>query len=204
MNRKLGWWFSVCITLASASASAEQATPQNDLIDSFFQHGRYEAGVASGAMFSPIGADKGRPILNYTLSGLQFGWMLTDANQSYWLPGNLEVLGEAIGGTVFKGRGSYLAGGTLWLRYNFVEPNWRLVPYVQAGAGAEGTDFDQRLVGEKFNFNLNVGVGARYFVRQNLSINVECLYQHLSNAKLSHTDLGVNAVGPMIGLSYFF
>lgn len=155
-------------------------------------------------MFSPVGAVVGRPTLNYTLSGVQLGWMLTDVNSLSWLRGNVEVAGEAIGGTPFEGRGTYLVGGTGWVRYNFVQPRWQVVPYVQAGAGAELTDFDARLLGERFNFNLNIGVGARWFVAQNWSVDLECRYQHLSNAKLSPHDIGVNAVGPMLGISYFF
>jgi hypothetical protein len=203
MNRKLGWWFSVFITFTCLPAFSQEPSQTNNPPDSIFQRDRYEAGVSSGFLFSPIGADRGRPTVNYTLSGVHFGWMLTDVNQC-WLPGNVEVLGELIGGTVVEGRGSYLAGGTVWIRYNFVEPNWRLIPFVQGGLGAELTDFDQRLIGEKFNFNLNVGAGVRYFVKPNLSIDLECLYQHLSNAKLSSTDIGINAVGPILGVSYYF
>lgn len=204
MSRKLGWWFSVFIAWACLRAIGQETLQQNDSADYFFQRGKYEIGADTAVMFSPIGADKGRPTLNYTLSGVQFGWMLTDVNPSCWLPGNVEVAAEAIGGTPFAGRGSYLAGGTGWIRYNFVRPQWRLVPYVQGGAGAELTDFDPTMIGERFNFNLNIGVGTRWFVAKNWSINLECLYQHISNAKLSHTDIGINAVGPKLGVSYFF
>ena len=164
----------------------------------------FRSGVSSGVLYSPIFADKGRPTVNYVLSGAHFGWMLTDVNQSCWLPGNWELLGEAVGGTPFVGRGNYLAGATVWIRYNFVKPSWRLVPYLQGGAGAELTDFDQRLIGEHFNFNLDLAAGLHYFVRRNLSINLEARYQHLSNAKLANTDIGINAFGPVLGISCFF
>jgi hypothetical protein len=35
-------------------------------------------------------------------------------------------------------------------------------------------------------------------------LNVECRYQHISNANLSRHNIGINADGPMIGLSHFF
>jgi opacity protein-like surface antigen len=181
-----------------------ETDPGNDLSDYFFHRGQYEIALSSGVMFSPIGADKNRHTVDYTLSGLQFGWMLTDVMGSGWLRGNVEVAGEAIGGAVWKGRGSYIAGGTAWLRYNFVQPGWRWVPFTQIGAGMEGTDMDQRLIGEKFNFNLNVGEGVRYFVAHNWAVDLEFRYQHISNAKISNRDVGINAVGPILGLSYFF
>lgn len=204
MNRKLGWWFSAFITLMCGPAMSQELPQPVDSVDSLFQKGCHEVGVSTGVVFSPIIPDKGRPTVNYTLSGFHFGWMLTGVNSSYRLPGNLELLGEAIGGTPFNGAGNYLAGGTAWIRYNFVQPNCRLVPYVQGGAGAELTDFDQRLIGEHFNFNLNLGAGLRCFVKRNLSIDIGCLYQHLSNAKLAQTDIGVNAFGPVLGVSFFF
>lgn len=158
----------------------------------------------SGVMFSPIGADKGRSTEDYTLSGLQFGWMLTEARGGGWLRGNWEVSLEAMGGAVYKGKGNYIVGGTLWARYNFIQENWRVVPYFQAGAGAEATDMDGHLIGQKFNFNLDVAAGMRCFVAPHWALDLECRYQHISNAKIAEHDIGINAVGPMLGVSYFF
>jgi opacity protein-like surface antigen len=63
---------------------------------------------------------------------------------------------------------------------------------------------DQRLIGQNFNFNLDVGAGVRCFIAKDWALNFECRYQHISNAKLNSRDVGINAVGPMIGLAYFF
>jgi lipid A 3-O-deacylase len=199
MTRKPGWWISIPLALGCASAVGADA----DFSDCY-QHDRYEVTLMSGAMFSPIGADSGRSTEDYTLSGLQFGWMLTDAGQPAWWRGNWEVSLEAMGGKVFDGKGSYIVGGTVWFRYNFVQPNWRVVPYLQAGGGAEATDMDRKLIGETFNFNLDVDVGMRCHLAQNWALNLECRYQHISNAKISKHDVGINAVGPMVGVSYFF
>lgn len=203
MKRKLGWWFSVFIG-ASCIRAVGQQTLQPDDSATLFERGNYELALSAGPMFSPIGANKGRPTLNYALSGAQCGWMLTDARGSSWLSGNLEVAAEAIGAGIFEGKGNYISGGTAWVRYNFVQPNWRLVPYAETGAGADGTDVDSRLVGGRFAFNLNVGAGTRYFVAKDWSINLEFLYQHISNATLYRNDLGINAIGPVLGVSYFF
>lgn len=203
---------ATCLIMMLAGTVAAQEVPRSDFsdsprhdnYDSLFQRNNYELSLSSGAMFSPIGADKGRHTVDYSLSRLQLGWMLTDIHASGWLRGNLELLGEAMGGEVFQGRGSYIAGGSMWVRYNFVQPDWRFIPYVAVGAGAEGTDMDQRLIGENFNFNLDIAVGVRCFVAQRWALEAECLYQHISNATIARHDLGINAVGPMLGVSYFF
>jgi hypothetical protein len=199
MNRKLGWRFSVLTVLACARAFGQSDSP-----DDLFQRGKYELSLSSGFLFSPIGADRNRPTLNYTLSGLELGWMVTDVDQRGWFPGNLELAGQIMGGAAFDGPGNYLAGITVWARYNFVPQHWRVIPYLQGGAGIEGIDMDSRLVGGGFAFNLNIGAGARYLVAKNWSINAECLYQHLSNATIYSHDIGINAVGPMLSVSYFF
>jgi hypothetical protein len=36
------------------------------------------------------------------------------------------------------------------------------------------------------------------------SVNLEYRYQHISNANLAHRNLGVNAHGPMLAVSFFF
>jgi lipid A 3-O-deacylase len=199
MRSNLGWFFSIAFVLSCTSALGADA----DFSDNF-NTDHHEMALMSGAMFSPIGADKGRSTENYSLTGLQYGWMMTDLVGGGFLRGNWDISLEAMGGRVFTGKGTYIVGGTLWFRYNFVQANWRVVPYIQAGGGAEALDMDTKLIGQTFNFNLDVAAGARYFVARNWSVNLECRYQHLSNARLSNHDLGINAVGPMVGVSYFF
>lgn len=169
----------------------------------FFRCGRLEAAVTSGVLFSPFILTS-RPPVNYTQSALQLGYMLNDPVRLGLLRGNLEIAGEAFGGAIFKGEGSYVSGGTLWLRGNLVIDRSPFVPYVQAGAGLTCTDVNRDLTGQNFNFNLDLGFGVRCFVTRHCSVNLEYRYQHISNAYMSRHDLGVNAQGPMLGLSFFF
>jgi lipid A 3-O-deacylase len=201
MTRIPGWWFSIPLALVCASAAGADAT--NDL-SNYFHRDRYDVTVMSGPMFSPIGADHNRSTENYALSGLQFGWMLSDVGGGGWLRGNWEVSLEAMGGAVFAGKGSYIAGGTLWARYNFIPQNWCVAPYLQAGLGAEGTDMDPRLIGETFNFNLDVAAGMRCFMTRTWALDLEFRYQHISNGTIAKHDIGINAVGPMLGVTYLF
>jgi opacity protein-like surface antigen len=198
------WRISAVLALGCAGAGAAPQL-ERDFTEDLFQNGKYELSLNSGVMFSPVGAVKNRSTVNYTLTELQLGWMLTDAgNGSSWYRGNFELVGAVMGGAVYDGKGSYIAGVTALARYNFVPPGSRWVPFVQAGGGAELTDINQDLLGEHFNFNLDVGAGLRYLINQNWSLSAECRYQHLSNAKLAAHDVGINAVGPMISLSHFF
>jgi Lipid A 3-O-deacylase (PagL) len=192
-------------TAALAQSSIETNAPAaGSFSPDISSKGRFEATLTSGVLFSPFVATQGRRAVDYKVSEVQIGYMLSDARGDRWWRGNLEVVGEAFGDVVFKGEGSYIAGITAWLRYNFVPERWRLVPFAQAGMGLTATDLDHRLLGQTFNFNLNLGVGVRFFVAHNLSVNAEYRYQHISNANMSDRNLGVNADGPILGVSLFF
>jgi len=173
-------------------------------VDEFLRYGTFETSLASGCLFSPFAAIRNRPTLNYTISELQVGYMLSDvAGPSIWR-GNWEIASGAFGGKVFDGVGDYIAGTTIWLRYNFVPPQSRFAPFVQAGAGVTCADINRRLVGQDFNFNLDLGAGVRYLLSSHWSVNLEYRYQHISNANMADRNLGVNAHGPMLAVSYLF
>jgi opacity protein-like surface antigen len=138
------------------------------------------------------------------LTEVQLGYMLTDVRGSDLLRGNFEAVADAFGGGIFKGRGNYVSGATLWLRYNLVPRNSRFVPFVQGGAGLVETDLDRRIEGGNFNFNEGLGFGVRFFLTPNWSLNAEYRYQHISNAGLSRGNAGVNAEGLMLSVSHFF
>ena len=197
-------WLAAFFISCIAVNSGRGDTNQLSFADSHFTRGAMEASVSSAVLFSPFVATANRPAVDFTESAVQFGWMLSDVKYGGWKRGNYELAVEAFGGAIFKGHGNYLGGGTIWLRRNFVPENWRLTPYIQGGLGAMLTDADRVLVGQNFNFNLDVGVGARYFVTRHCSINLEYRYQHISNARLATHDLGINAHGPVLGLSFFF
>jgi len=190
---------------SSGEGLGENAADEDSLFERFFERGRYEAGFTGGALFSPFVANRNRPTIDYTVTGLQLGYMLGDVKRKGWWRGNLELAAEGFGNAVFEGPGGYIAGATLWLRYNFV-PRWSpgLVPYVEAGAGVVSTDIDHHIVGQPFNFNLDLGVGMRYFIARDWALDLECRYQHISNANLGRKNLGINSIGPVLGISYFF
>jgi opacity protein-like surface antigen len=189
----------------AAERDAANGSPEASLPEDLFHSGRYEAAFINGVFFSPFGPTHNRPTINYTYTGLQLGYMLGDVKGDGWRRGNFEVAGEAFGSAILDGAGTYISGGTLWLRYNIVPRGFSaLVPFAQAGAGMVSTDIDHDVVGEPFNFNLDLSLGVRYFVGRNWSINLEYRYQHISNADLGRHNLGINADGPFLGVSYFF
>ena len=98
--------------------------------ENHFQKGLFESSLGGGAMFSPFVTGLNRPVVDYTVTEIQLGYMVTDIlGRSVWR-GNVEIAGSAFGGGIFEGEGSYVSGVTGWLRYNFVPRDSRFMPFV--------------------------------------------------------------------------
>lgn len=172
--------------------------------ESPFDRGRLEFQVLGGAFFS----FNHSPDFNYAIGTLRLGCMLYSPKGDGCLRGNTELLIEAFGGGIFEGPGSGLVGGSLLLRYNFVQPESTVVPYFQIGAGGlysdAAKDHSQRLIGSDFEFNLQASIGVRWFCTPSCAVTLEGGYRHISNADMADRNVGVDSLGGMVGVSFFF
>jgi len=195
----LGWGILCHVVGVPVSRADDVAATVMD----HFHAGRFEGVIGQAVLFSPmIGAH--RPPVNYTVTEIELGYMVTGVHGNGFSRGNLELVGTLFAGGIFDGRGNYVTGTTLWLRYNFLQPDDRFVPYVEGGWGLTETDVDRRIQGQNFNFNLNLAAGTRYFVAKDWSVNLACHYQHISDAHLARPNAGIDAIGPMLSVSHYF
>ncbi len=151
----------------------------------------------------------GGPPFDYSPFAFRYGLMLTTpCDQHGCWRGNLETLLEINYSTVYGDFGSYLTGSNLLLRYNLVQQECAIVPYIQAGAGFVFTDAwknrAQDLIGGEFEFLLRGEIGARYMLTEKCSLDAEVGYQHISNATIYQRNGGINNIGFSLGFSYFF
>jgi opacity protein-like surface antigen len=200
------WLLAFFLGQQITTAGESETTIQTNAIASegLFERATYEAALNSGVLFSPFIATHERPTINYTITEIQFGYMLSGVKGSGVFRGNFELVGEGFGSAIFEGSGSYIAGMTIWMRYNFVSQSWRFIPYFQGGLGLTSTDISREIVGQPFNFNLNLGVGTRYLFSEHWAVSLEYRFQHISNANTGEHNLGINAQGPILGVSYLF
>ncbi len=172
-----------------------------------FRRGTREFDITAGYLVSPVTGSH-RETLNYARQDIRLGWMLNTPRGESWYRGNFEFLINAFGAEVTKGPGSWMAGGRLLLRYNFVQPGARWVPFFQIGAGGLGNnihrDQSQRLIGSGFEFTLVGDIGLRYFINPRWAVVVTANFEHISNADSAERNVGVNAAGGMIGIATFF
>ena len=197
------------VTSTEVLAGHEMKTDKEPVpVVSPFDKGRMEFQAAAGAFSSFGNFSDTRPHLVDVDVSLRLGWMLNTPSGDGFFRGNCEFFTELFGAAVVEGPGSGFGGLTLLLRYNFVQPDSRCVPYFQIGAGGLYNDVHessrQHLFGSPFEFNLQGGFGVRCFVAERCAIFLEADYRHISNAGLSDRNAGMNSVGGYIGASYFF
>ena len=210
ISKHLASFGCVAVFALSATAHAGHQIDAKETVQpgSPFDRGRHELQIGAGAFFSFGNDELERPELNDADLTARLGWMLNTPSGDGLFRGNVEFLGELFGAGIFEGPGSIFAGATLLLRYNFVQPEARLVPYFQIGVGGVYSDaheeLPQRRLGSALSFNLQTGLGLRFFCSESLAVFVEGNYRHLSNACLADRNNGLNSVGGYLGVSYFF
>jgi opacity protein-like surface antigen len=153
---------------------------------------------------------------NYTLVPLDFSlrWQLYDLKGRSILRGNTDLTFTGSYTAIPKGPESRYAAFLTGVRYNFVQPNWRIAPYVQLRAGLGFTDAAQPYEsthhlpeigqGQDFTFTFIFGGGVRYNFNSRYSVETGISYMHISNAYLSlprYFNHAVNVFGPSLGLN---
>lgn len=172
-----------------------------------FVEDRISVQLVSGALFS-TGIGPRIKEINYQQNNIRLGWMLNTPSLNHPLSGNFELLLELSGSAIMSSYGDVIIGPTALARYNFVQPDWWAVPYIQLGAGVVYTDAyedkDQNAIGQAVEFTPQASVGSRFLISQNWSVDAEFMYHHISNASMANRNLGSNALGGFLGVSYFF
>jgi opacity protein-like surface antigen len=152
--------------------------------------------------------------LDYTLIPLTAAvrWHIYDINGPSFLRGNTDLIAGLNYTVIPKGPESYYISFMTGPRYNFVQPNWKVVPYIEArfgcgftdAKGPKGVPFAQ---GQDFTFTFSVGGGFRYNFDPTYSVSLGWEYMHISNLYLSEPETpnyGINVIGPTVGLNIAF
>jgi len=138
------------------------------------------------------------------LGTISYGYMLSDIQAAgHWYRGNWEGRVELLGGAQFEPYRCWVSGLAPHLRYNFATGT-RWIPFVDAGAGITLTNIGEPDLDSTFQFNLQAGAGVNWFIKDNLAISFEGRYLHISCAGLHNPNYGVNTLGILVGVGWFF
>ena len=141
----------------------------------------FEVALETGYLFGAINPPTDYQIGAAFLTGrIRWGVVRSDS----WLRGYHQFYVSAIAEPIFKGIENHYFGFNLGMRYNFVQPGCRIVPYISGGVGAGWIDSHPEIPGgqgQDFTFNILSAAGISYIVNDHWKIDVGALYQHLSN-----------------------
>ncbi len=122
---------------------------------------------------------------------------------SGWYRGALETGVEGWFQYYLDPDGATAEGAKLAARYHFLGIG-RLVPYVEATAGAAGTSLKVLEIRSNFSFVLEAGAGVSYFVTDTMALTGGYRFQHISNGNVERPNRGFNSDTGTLGVSYFF
>ena len=202
------------LTTTNAPARLSPMSDTGDLASTLFVEDRITLEYMAGVMFSPCGLGPHEPVFNYQQNNIRLGWMLVSPDdkenpfRDTPFRGNFEGIFEVTGSYIWETFGTYMTGITGIIRYNFVQPNWIVVPYIQGGAGVIYTNArnwsNQEAIGGNWEFTPQFAGGLKFLIDDNFSFNIEGDFQHISNACTSARNEGVNAYGGFAGFTYYF
>ena len=183
----------------SLLASGFQSTPGEVL-----NPPRFEVALQSAYLLGVFGNPDNYEIASQFITG-RIRWGVNDSDN--WTRGYNQFCFTLMAEPIIRGIENHYFGVNFGGRYNFVQRNWRIVPYFSGGLGLGWIDSrpDMRgSQGQDFTFNILTGIGFSYQVDEHWKVDVGAQYEHLSNGGQTDPNPSLNLIGPQIGVTYSF
>ena len=146
----------------------------------------------------------GETYLEFYDAGVRFSLLPLDTMaKSSFLYGALEVGLEPLYQHYTTPKQAFWAGPAAVGRYHFLGLG-RVVPYVEVGGGAGGTDLNVHEIDSTFAFLVFGGLGASVFLSNKTALYAGYRYQHVSNGNTSQPNRGFESNVGVAGISFFF
>src|SRR5881396_1368296 len=165
--------------MASRAFAGTQITNENA---SVLEAPRFEVALESAYLLGVFGNPNSYEIgAEFLTARVRWGVVQNDS----WLRGYNQFYVSAIAEPIFRGPENHYFGFNFGLRYNFVRPGSRFVPYFSGGVGLGLIDSHPEQFGgqgQDFTFNILSALGVSCQFSDRFSGQVGVLYQHFSNA----------------------
>ena len=172
--------------------------------DETFKRGSWLLSAEGGYGWqADVGSDRPFTGLEFGNVGIRVGLLPFGPAGPGFLRGALELGLEPLYQRYTEPVDAFYAGLAAVVRYHFL-PFGRLVPYIEVAGAAGGTDLKVPEIDSNFSFLLIGGAGLSYFVADRVSLYAGYRFQHVSNARTSSPNFGVNSNTGVVGVSYFF
>jgi opacity protein-like surface antigen len=165
---------------------------------------RFEVALESAYLLGVFGNPNSYEIgAEFLTARVRWGAVQRDS----WLRGYNQFYVSAMAEPIFRGIENHYFGLNFGVRYNFVRPGSRFVPYFSGGLGLGWIDSRPEIrgaQGQDFTFNILTAAGISYKMTGHWKLDAGILYQHLSNGGQTDPNPSLNLLGPQVGLSYSF
>ena len=207
VNGSMKWRVRMIIGLALAMAPlalagtdrGENSTAPSD------EPSRFDFALETAYLFGAINPPANYQIsANFLTARVRWGDYL---DRRGFFRGYNQVYLSLLAEPIIRGIENHYFGMNLGLRYNFVRPGCRIVPYFSGGLGLGWIDSQPERFGgqgQDFTFNILTAAGLSYQFSDRFSGQLGVLYQHLSNAGQTDPNSSLNLFGPQVGFTYSF
>lgn len=213
-SRAGGWKVMVACVLALGTGALSRAVAGTEMAaPSLVNDHNWTVELASGVTWSNVRS--GQPNQAYTIvpitltASLKLDDVSLDNFLGGWLRGYSEFYFRGDYEQIVHGPENHVEDFIVGPRYNFVQPGWKIIPYVEGGVGIAFGDSNPQWggLGQDFNFTFTTGAGAKYLISDDWFVRAGVEYQHVSNAGLSEPQFAnhpIDALGPKISVGYSF
>ena len=180
--------FNICF----AEEEAEVKRPFLKSVDILTGFGKAHLRVRGDYEFIPVYAG-----FNFDLKPL-----IEKTNIHYW--GLTEFQIEPFIALVYEPQTNVEVGNTFMFKLGLLPETSKFQPYINAGIGFLYMSQHTNEQATQFNFEEQGGLGAYYFFRENVALNMNCRIRHVSNAGMYVPNQGINSLLYLLGVSYRF
>jgi len=192
----------LCLLLGSCRCFAGEGSSVENT--PFLNPSRFDIALESGYLFGVFDPPRKYQIAAEFLTG-RIRWGVMD--REGWLRGYNQFYISAVAEPILRGIENHYFGLNFGMRYNFVQPGSRIIPYFSGGLGLGWIDSHADIAGgqgQDFTFNILSAAGISYRINEQWKIDVGVLYEHLSNGGQTDPNPSLNLFGPQIAVGYSF
>jgi lipid A 3-O-deacylase len=201
MKRWRGWVAVLLVLGCSRSLAGEWRADEGATA---LNPPRFEFTLESGYLFGVFDPPQDYQIAAEFITG-RVRWGMID--RAGWLHGYNQFYISAVAEPILQGIENHYFGLNFGMRYNFVQPGSRIIPYCSGGLGLGWIDSHANIPGgqgQNFTFNILSAAGVSYKVNEQWKIDIGVLYEHLSNGGQTDPNPSLNLFGPQIAVRYSF
>ncbi|MDP2924548.1 MAG: acyloxyacyl hydrolase [Candidatus Omnitrophota bacterium] len=144
---------------------------------------------------------------NYTgiplLIGLEFDVKPLISKIGINTKGRVDLILEPFIGAIIEPNNNVEVGSNFLMQYVFPLNN-KFQPYVKGGLGVLYMSQHTREQATQYNFLSQGAAGIQFFIKDNVALNVEYRYRHLSNSSIKAPNSGINSDLYLCGVTFFF